>query len=77
MRKLQRLDPGLSLLAFVTAMLVQAPAAYGADCRVGDRPAATLLVPYFEVDLEDPAGRTTLISIGKKTRPSGRRWPTW
>jgi hypothetical protein len=30
---------------------------------VDDVPAATLLLPYFEVDLEDPAGITTLFSI--------------
>jgi hypothetical protein len=27
-------------------------------------PAATLLLPYFEVDLQNPTGRTTLMSIG-------------
>lgn len=26
-------------------------------------PAATLLIPYFEVDLDDPSGRTTLFSV--------------
>jgi hypothetical protein len=30
---------------------------------VDDVPAATLLVPYFEVDLNNPAGATTLFSI--------------
>ena len=30
---------------------------------VDDVPAATLLLPYFEVDLDDPAGVTTLFSI--------------
>ena len=33
------------------------------SCIVGNRPAATLLFPYFEVDLDDPAGRTTVISL--------------
>ncbi len=28
-----------------------------------DVPAATLLLPYFEVDLDDPLGRTTLFSV--------------
>ena len=32
-------------------------------CVRGPRPAATLLLPYFEVDLEDPSGRNTLASV--------------
>lgn len=32
-------------------------------CTTGPLPAATLLFPYFEVDTDDPAGKTTLISI--------------
>ncbi len=32
-------------------------------CAVDVVPAATLLLPYFEVDLKSPAGRTTLMSI--------------
>lgn len=46
-----------------------APATAGVlegNCVVGDRPAATLLFPYFEVDLANPAGRTTLISIANR-----------
>ncbi len=31
-------------------------------------PAATLLIPYFEVDLEDPEGRNSLFSIGNATQ---------
>ncbi len=64
MLELRQTGPTLSLLTLFTVMLVQADVTYGNDCRVGDRPGATLLVPYFEVDLEDPSGRTTLISIG-------------
>lgn len=30
---------------------------------VGNHPAATLLIPYFEVDVDNPAGKTTLASI--------------
>lgn len=37
------------------------PAALG--CVHGSRPGATLLLPYFEVDLEDPEGRDTLFSV--------------
>ena len=32
-------------------------------CRVAEQPAATLLFPYFEIDLADLSGITTLISI--------------
>jgi len=32
-------------------------------CAIDDVPAATLLLPYFEVDLDDPEGVTTLFSI--------------
>jgi hypothetical protein len=32
-------------------------------CTIDDVPAATLLLPYFEVDLTDPNGLTTLFSI--------------
>jgi hypothetical protein len=48
-------------------MLVVALATSGvakaAICQVDDVPAATLLVPYFEVDLGDPNGQTTLFSV--------------
>lgn len=32
-------------------------------CQSSNQPAATLLFPYFEVDLGSPQGRTTLVSI--------------
>ena len=32
-------------------------------CNLAEQPAATLLYPYFEVDVDDPGGRTTLLSI--------------
>ena len=32
-------------------------------CTIDDVPAATLLLPYFEVDIDDPNGVTTLFSI--------------
>lgn len=55
--------------ALVAAALLPFPAAAGVltnNCVVGDRPAATLLFPYFEVDLANPGGRTTLISINNR-----------
>jgi len=32
-------------------------------CDISVAPAATLLLPYFEVDIDDPAGETTLFTI--------------
>jgi hypothetical protein len=33
------------------------------SCDISVTPAATLLLPYFEVDLEDPTGETTVFSV--------------
>jgi len=52
----------LPLLAAVLALAV-APPAGAVLCTLDNAPAATLLLPYFEVDLADPAGRTTLVAI--------------
>jgi hypothetical protein len=49
--------------SILVACSVFSPSLSALDCRVSGRPAATLLFPYFEVDLADPAGATTLISI--------------
>ena len=38
--------------------------AMGGICSFDNEPAATLLLPYFEVDLDDPSGLTTLMTIG-------------
>jgi hypothetical protein len=46
------------------AGLAMNPTSLAADCRGAAAPAATLLFPYFEVDVDDPAGRTTLVAIG-------------
>src|SRR6185295_7804914 len=37
--------------------------AHALICTIDDVPAATLLLPYFEVDLSNPNGVTTLFSI--------------
>jgi hypothetical protein len=53
----------LFLAAFLL-LTVTAPAVRAADpCSIDQRPAATLLLPYFEVDPANPAGLTTLFSI--------------
>jgi len=52
-----------TLLAAFLLALVATPAARAGVCSIDQRPAATLLLPYFEVDPADPAGMTTLFSV--------------
>jgi hypothetical protein len=52
-----------ALLGAVLALASVRPASAEA-CKIDEAPAATLLLPYFEVDLNDPAGANTLFSIG-------------
>jgi hypothetical protein len=51
--------------AVLVALAGAAPAGAVQDTflQVADQPAATLLLPYFEVDLDDPAGVTTTFSV--------------
>jgi hypothetical protein len=49
-----------ALLLLLTAAALPARADL---CALDHVPAATLLLPYFEVDLNDPTGRSTLFSI--------------
>ena len=53
----------------------------GGDCRVSPRPAATLLLPWFGVDLKNPDGLTTIFSVTNvDTRPhlvSVTVWTDW
>lgn len=69
---------------FLLFALAAAPASAGVlegNCRVADQPAATLLIPYFEVDLSDPSGMTTLFSVNNASmKPSLARvvlWTDW
>jgi hypothetical protein len=44
--------------------MTSAPARLGAvACVLDDPPAATLLLPYFEIDVANPSGATTLFSV--------------
>src|SRR5258708_12644930 len=56
----------LSLAILIAATLVAPLARAGNDdsCDIGVAPAATLLLPYFEVDFQSPPakGRTTLFT---------------
>lgn len=52
------------LLCLLAAVAVFAPATSRAAIgALDDVPAATLLIPYFEVDLANPNGRDTLITV--------------
>lgn len=67
----QHLGPlgAILLLALASGSPARAGLLEG-SCRVANQPAATLLFPYFEVDLDDPLGRTTLLSINNASSRS-------
>jgi hypothetical protein len=50
--------------AAAVTLLAVPPPAHGEACKLDTPPAATLLLPYFEVDLKRPDGITTLFSVG-------------
>ncbi len=60
-----RYSTRLALLGILTAGLAaQASAGLASSsCSSGASPAATLLVPYFEVDLTSTSGLTTLLAV--------------
>ena len=48
------------------------------SCLVGAQPAASLFLPYFEVDLGDLEGSTTLLSVGNRSEePTLARVVVW
>lgn len=53
-------------LGFLIGLLSGAPAE---ALPLGKTPGASLVIPYFEVDLDDPDGRTTLVTIGNVGAP--------
>ena len=55
----------LAAMALVLCVrgLAAPPPAAGVLCTLDNVPAATLLLPYFEVNLDDPNGQTTLFSV--------------
>src|SRR3954471_6038036 len=74
----------LSLFFLLATPWLAASASAGVlegNCRVANQPAATLLIPYFEVDLGDPSGQTTLISVNnassKSTLARVVLWTDW
>lgn len=54
----------------LASLLVMGGQAFADICTVDDRPAATLLVPYFEVDLTSSNGVTTLFEINNASAVS-------
>ncbi|HSU84712.1 MAG TPA: hypothetical protein VLR69_20020, partial [Thermoanaerobaculia bacterium] len=53
----------LPLVSLALLVLLAAPARGDDSCTIGLAPAATLLLPYFEVDPSSGTGLTTLFSI--------------
>lgn len=53
----------LAAILLPAALLLPAAPVRAELCSVDAVPAATVLLPYFEVDLEDPRGATTLLSL--------------
>jgi hypothetical protein len=72
--------PVLLLCGLLLAAAVEGGVLEG-NCRVANQPAATLLIPYFEVDLADSSGQTTLISVNNASvKPALARvvlWTDW
>jgi hypothetical protein len=54
-------------LATLSCLMAFAVPASAAICNIDVAPAATLLLPYFEVDLNDPNGLTTLVSVNNSS----------
>jgi len=58
------------MLAFAMAALALAVPAHADLCTIEATPAATLLLPYFEVDIDNAAGVDTFISINNASNES-------
>ena len=54
---------GLLLVGALSCLLAFAVPAQAVVCDIGATPAATLLLPYFEVDLNNPNGINTELSV--------------
>ncbi|HYO14435.1 MAG TPA: hypothetical protein VE685_14660 [Thermoanaerobaculia bacterium] len=73
-----------SWLTLLVVSLAVGPASAGVlegNCRVANQPAATLLIPYFEVNVDDENGQTTLFSVNNASaKPALARvvlWTDW
>ncbi len=72
------------ILLLTGCLLAAVPSAAGVldgNCRLANQPAATLLIPYFEVDLRNSNGQTTLFSVNNASpKPVLSRvvlWTDW
>lgn len=78
---------GMSALAWITAITaiclgtIPSQAQGTNSCGLQQQPAATLLLPYFEVDLSDASGKNTLFSVGnvqgEPTLAHAVVWTNW
>jgi hypothetical protein len=57
----------LTLTAITGMVTAAAPALAQSIPSIADQPAATLLLPYFEVDLANPAGANTYFTVNNAT----------
>lgn len=69
------------LLGCLLAAVPSAAGVLEGNCRLANQPAATLLIPYFEVDLNNPSGQNTLFSVNNSSaKPALARvvlWTDW
>lgn len=82
MTTIRRATVAFCLLAGCLAVPAPGRAAgVAGNCRLGDQPAATLLFPYFKVDLDHPTGATTLLSISNSFSAAAQArvvlWTDW
>src|SRR3990172_1222916 len=53
----------IALCLALVSLLALGGQAIAVQCTIDAVPAATLLLPYFQVDLDNPNGLTTLFSV--------------
>jgi len=57
----------LGLIACLLGLAISSGAGAATTRKTAPEPAATLLLPYFEVDLNNPSGQTTLFSVNNSS----------
>src|SRR3954462_10550019 len=69
------------LLGCLLATVPSAAGVLEGNCRLANQPAPTLLIPYFEVDLNNLSGQNTLFSVNNSSyKPALARvvqWTDW
>ena len=70
-KKRTTLRAALVMAACLSGMTITTAAEAAPVRKVAPEPAATLLLPYFEVDLGDANGPTTLFSINNASADRG------